>query len=114
MKGSRTFPVEHRAALERQLRELTGQRELQRSLCLWLCAVVRLPSSEIALALGVSSSWVRSLYARYLREGAAALQERRHGGRRRENLSRDEEREFLSTFLERRELGEWVSAREIK
>ncbi|MBV5323595.1 winged helix-turn-helix domain-containing protein, partial [bacterium] len=57
---------------------------------------------QVAEAIGVSIGWACRLRTRFIREGELNAPSRAAscGGRRRENLSRDEETEFLAPFLE--------------
>ena len=71
---------------------------------------------QVAKALGVSVGWACRLRTRFVREGELNAPSRASacGGRRRENLSRDEEAEFLAPFLEPARTGGVVVVGAIK
>jgi transposase len=65
--------------------------------------------------LGVSEGWACQLRSRFIRNGGQ-LDEAApgRGGRRRENLSREEEAAFLAPYLEQAKAGEILVVSEIK
>ena len=74
--------------------------EFSRFLCVWLRVEQGLSTSEIARILGWHVNTVRFTQKDFIERGSQALVEQARGGRRRQNLSLDEERDFLSAFKE--------------
>ena len=66
-----------------------------------LRAVLDLSLHDVALAIGWKASSVRHLQARYLKEGESVLETTKRGGRYRANITADEKRLFLSSFLKK-------------
>ena len=70
---------------------------------------------QTAQAIGVSVGWACQLRTRFVREGGASSPTRsKPGGRRRENMSREEEAEFLAPFFEKAKVGGILIVSEIK
>lgn len=55
---------------------------------------------EVAAVIGVSRGWACQLRTRFIRSGGLPEQKRQRGGRRRENMSKEEEAIFLAPFFE--------------
>ncbi len=68
---------------------------------------------QTAQAIGVSVGWACQLRRRFLKEGGPAQHPVR-GGRRRENLSREQEAEVLAPFLEKAKSGGMLIVTEVK
>lgn len=75
--------------------------EFQRAQAVWLRVSLGLSDEEIATAVGLSANTVRCLHSRFRLRGEAALNGVGRGGRRRENLTVEQEDEVLRPFLER-------------
>jgi len=56
---------------------------------------------EVAAAIGVSRGWACQLRTRFIRSGGSLEKKRQRGGRRRENMSKEEEAIFLAPFFEK-------------
>lgn len=70
---------------------------------------------QTAEAIGISVGWACRLRTAFIREGGASpTVKQSRGGRRRENLSRDEESEFLEPFFEKAKTGGILVVSEIK
>lgn len=70
---------------------------------------------QTAQAIGVSVGWACQLRTRFVREGGVPDRSRpRPGGRRRENMSREEEAAFLAPFFEKARVGGILIVGEIK
>ena len=70
---------------------------------------------QTAQAIGVSVGWACQLRTRFVRgEGVPGYGERRRGGRRRENMTREEEGAFLAPFFEKAKVGGILVVGEIK
>lgn len=69
---------------------------------------------QTAAITGVSKGWVCHLRTEFIRADGEITQKLPHGGRRRENLSRTEEAEFLAPFIEKAKTGGILIVNEIK
>ena len=68
---------------------------------------------ETAEAIGVSEGWACQLRRRFLKEGGPVRHTPR-GGRRRENLTREQEEEFLAPFLDSAKSGGILIVTEVR
>jgi transposase len=108
------LPPGARESLEQLLQKVKTKTHFQRVQCLWLRAALELSSHDVALAIGWKASSVRHLQAQYLKEGESVLETAKRGGRYRANMTANEERLFLSSFLEKSGRGEILVVSEIK
>ena len=70
---------------------------------------------QTARAIGVSVGWACQLRRRFIRQGGRGEADRaKPGGRRRENMTREEEAEFLERFFEKAKTGGILVVGEIK
>lgn len=70
---------------------------------------------QTAQVLGISVGWVNQLRNRFIREGTVREADGpKHGGRRRENMTREEEEAFLAPFFEKASTGGILVVSEIK
>ncbi len=70
---------------------------------------------QVAMVTGISKGWVCQLRNRFIRlAGAPDPEKRKPGGRRHENMSKEEETAFLAPFFERAARGGILVVREIK
>lgn len=97
-----------------QLKESKTKRRFQRVQCLWLRESLGLSSQEIATAIGWNPSSVRRFQARCLKEGESAFEINERGGRNRENMSIEEEKELLKPFFQKAEKEGVLVVKEIK
>jgi len=81
------------------LRTARTKAQYQRVLCLWLRDTFQMNSESVALAVGLTGGGVRQIWADYLHEGEVVFRKAGKGGRHRENLSRQAEREFLDGLI---------------
>ncbi len=80
--------------------------ELRMAQAAYLPLAFALSIGQTALALGVSRGWACQLRGRFARiERGEMTPQARRGGRRRENLTREEEAAFLAPFLEQARAG---------
>jgi len=114
MRKSKPLAPEKKERLYVLLKESQTKSEFQRIQCLWLREALELSSKKIAIAIGWDPSSVRRLQSKYLKEGEAALIVSARGGRRRENLSLEEEKEVLGPFFEKSKAGGILIVKEIK
>lgn len=106
-------PEEHQV-LESLLRESKTKADFQRVQAVWLRSALDLPAAQVARAIGWSEGRVKTVQSHFLREGAQALVGTGRGGRRRQNLTLDEEDALLATFLEQAKAGGVLVVSEVK
>lgn len=89
--------------------------ELRRAQAVVLPLEFGLSMGRTAAIIGVSKGWASQLRMQFIRAGGASADpKRRRGGRRRENMSYDEERAFLAPFFEKAAKGGILVVGEIK
>jgi transposase len=71
-------------------------------------------SEEIAKHCGISKFTVQKLISRYNRFGISAVETEGKGGRRREYLTLEQEKQFLQPFIDRAQRGEIATVAEIQ
>jgi transposase len=86
----------------------------QRWLIIYNALVDPREASDIAKHTGTTVSMVHQVISRYNRLGVTAIETAGKGGRRRQSMSLEEEREFLAPFFTQAERGEIATAREIQ
>jgi hypothetical protein len=91
--------------LEPLLKSVTTPGDMRRLLCVWLSVSLNLTNNEIARAIGLTPPSVRRIQRRFLLEGVSYFKIRPRGGRRRANLTLDDERDLLRPFVFRAERG---------
>lgn len=70
---------------------------------------------QVAAVTGISKGWACQLRTRFIRSGGTVPSaERKRGGRRRENMSKEEESVFLAPFLDKAAQGGILVVGEIK
>jgi len=70
---------------------------------------------EVAGIIGTSLSWACQLRMQFIRSGGSKAEEKRQrGGRRRENMTMEEEKAFLAPFLDKAASGGILVVGEIK
>jgi transposase len=87
------------------LQQVNNKTEYQRIQCVWMRAALGLGAAQIATALGWQAGSVRQVQAAYLRQGETALASKPKGGRHRQNLTVEQEKELLVPFLQQAEEG---------
>jgi transposase len=100
--------------LAKDLKRTKTKGEFQAVQCLWLRVSLGLSADQVATAIGWHPSSVRKQQSRYLREGVTALQRTGRGGRRRQNLTLEEEQNLLQEFLYQGELGGILEVSRVK
>jgi transposase len=91
--------------LAAMLKEAKSQADYQRIQCVWLRAALGLRAAQMAIALGWQVGSVRQVHSDYLRHGEAVLPGKPLGGRHRQNLTLEQEKELLRPFLEQAAAG---------
>jgi transposase len=70
---------------------------------------------HVAVVLGISRGWACQLRTQFIRAGGIHTEtEPKRGGRRRENMSKEEERAFLAPFIDKASKGGILVVGEIK
>ncbi len=114
MRPARPFPEGSVERLERALRQARSKAEFQRVQCVWLRAWLGLNANQVAQALGWRPTSVRRLQAQYWRDGEVLWQRPGRGGRRHQNLKREEEARLLEGFFQRAERGGLLEVSRVK
>jgi len=91
--------------LAERLKKARIRSEYQRIQCILLRVTIGATAQAIGQVLGWSVNTVRVMHSRYAREGSAVFDTVRRGGRRRQNMTLQEEAEFLAPFMEEAERG---------
>jgi len=91
--------------LAERLKKAHMRSEYQRIQCILLRVTIGATAQDIAQVLGWSVNTVRVMHSRYAREGNAVFDIARRGGRRRQNMTLEEEAEFLAPFIEKADRG---------
>ena len=101
-------------SLARLLRQRRDRGNYRRVQCVWLRAAMAMSPKAIGRVLGLSVNTVRIVQSRYLRYGEEALVGPGRGGRRRQNLSVEQENALLGNFVKRAREGEVLVVSELK
>ena len=99
MRTPKPLPEAALIGLPLELKRAKTKAEFQRVQCIWLRAALGLSSKQVATAIGWYPSSVRRVQSRYLKEGEVSLKREGRGGRRRQNLTLQQEEELLKEFL---------------
>src|SRR3954463_3349543 len=105
MRTPQPLPDGAAERLAAMLKQANRKADYQRIQCVWLRAALGLRAAQIAIALGWQVGSVRQVHSDYLRQGEAALRSKPLGGRHRQNLTIEQEKELLFPFLEQAETG---------
>ena len=105
MRPRRPISSDQKESLYKLLKSVKKKADYQRVLCVWLRALNDLSADEIATLLGLSIHYVKKVQGEYFSGGEKELTVQNKGGRRRQNLTVEEEREFLAPFLREAERG---------
>jgi transposase len=99
-------------AAKAQLATAKTAEQLRQAQAVVLPLEFGLSLAQTAKAIGLSVGWACQLRTRFVREGGCVKSTR--GGRRRENLTREEEADFLAPFFEKAKVGGILVVGEIK
>ena len=97
------FP--HHDELAKLLRKAGNKDDYRRVLSLWLRVVFHSSLNQIAVAVGLSSSTVRRIYAEFRMYGTPSLFGARRGGAHRRYLSPEEESKLVLKYRKRTRYG---------
>ena len=114
MRPQRPIGEEATGSLKKLLKKTKTKADFQRVQCMWLRAAFSMSSDQVALAVGLSPATVKKLWSQYFFDGEGVLIGRRRGGRRRANLSLEEEKKMLSRFFTKAKRGEILVVNEVK
>ena len=114
MRKPRPFPQESLEKVQQLLKKAKTKAEFQRILCVWIRLKTNLSASDIAAIVGWCVSSVRRVHALYYRHGEEIFKSAGRGGRHRENLSREDEKELLIKFLDKAKDGGLLEVSEVK
>ena len=89
-------------------------KELRQAQALILPLEFNLSLDQTSAVIGVSKSWVCQLRNEFIRSNGKIEDKKPHGGRRRENLSLEQEAVFLAPFIEKAKVGGILVVSEIK
>jgi transposase len=109
-----SLPANAEEILAPLMRNAKTKPDFQRVQCVWLRATLNLDDDQIATAVGLSHNTVRCLNSRFRLHGEEALSGVGRGGRRRQNLSIEQEDDVLRPFLEEAGIGGILVANPIK
>lgn len=101
MRPRQQFTEEQKREVKQALKSATSREEKQRVQAVLLRMEQDLRASEIGKTLGLHTSSIWKIHARFFKEGASIFKSKTHGGRLHENLSVAQERKLLNPFLER-------------
>ena len=114
MRPQRPISEEARESLKKLLKKTKTKADFQRVQCVWLRALLGMSSDQVALAVGFSPATVKKLWSQYFSEGEEVLIGKGRGGRRRANMSLEEEEKILAHFFEEAKSGGVLVVNEIK
>ena len=114
MRPQRPINEKAKESLSELLRRTKTKADYRRVQCIWLRAVFGMTSDQVGLAVGFSPSTVKKLWSQYFSEGQEVLISQGRGGRRRANLSLEEEETLLTHFFEKAKRGEVLVVSEVK
>lgn len=100
MPARAPMPEDAGAIATALMQKARTKAEFRRAQAIWLRVSLALSDEEIATAVGLSANTVRCLHSRFRLRGQAAIAGVGRGGRRRENLTLEQEDHLLRPFLE--------------
>ena len=120
MRTPKPMPKGAEESLKRLMRKTKTKADYQPVIvdldqeAVWLRATLKVSASQIATAIGWSTSSVHRIHSKYFQQGESALLGVGRGGRRRQNLSLEQEKSMLSTFFQKAQSGGVLVVSEIK
>ena len=85
MRTPKPMPAGAQESLKMLMRKTKTKADYQRVMAVWLRASLKLSASQIATALGWSTSSVHRIHSKYFQQRGSALLGVGRGGRRRQN-----------------------------
>lgn len=114
MRPQRPIGEQAKASLQALLKKTKTKADFQRVQCIWLRAVFGMSSDQVSVAVGLRPATVKKLWSQYFSGGENILIGQGRGGRRRANLSLEEEEKVLVHFFDRAKAGEVLVVNEVK
>jgi transposase len=114
MRPRKAFRKGATEKLKAAMKQAKTKSQFQRIQCLWLRAALGLNADQVAKAVGWLPTSVRRLQAQYLKKGAPLLQSVGRGGRRHQNLTREEEQALLEPFSLKAGRGGMLEVSQVK
>jgi transposase len=114
MRPQRPISEHAKESLKGLLKHTKTKADFQRVQCIWLRAVLGMPSEQVALCVGFSPATVKKLWSQYFSQGAKVLIGQGRGGRHRANLSVEDEEKVLDPFLRKAKSGGVLVVNEVK
>ena len=100
--------------LAERLKKAEGKPEFQRIQCILLRVTLQTSAKDIAQVVRWTTGTVRVMQSHFAKRGDAFFDIAQRGGRRRQNLTLEEEAVFLQPFFERAKTGGILVAAEIR
>ena len=100
--------------LAERLKKAEGKPEFQRIQCVLLRVTLQASAKDIAQVVGWTTGTVRVMHSHFAKLGDAFFDITKRGGRHRQNLTLEEEVQFLKPFFDRAKTGNILVASEIK
>ena len=114
MRPQRPIREQAKESLKALLKKTKTKADFQRVQCIWLRAVFGMSSDQVSLAIGLRPATVKKLWSQYFSGGEKVLIGQGRGGRRRANLSVEEEEQVLVHFFDKAKGGEVLVVNEVK
>jgi len=114
MRPQRPIGEQAKASLQALLKNTKTKADFQRVQCIWLRAVFGMSSDQVSVAVGLRPATVKKLWSQYFSGGEDVLIGQGRGGRRRANLSLEEEEKVLVHFFEKAKGGQVLVVNEVK
>ena len=114
MKGLIAPDRETIDALAERLKKAEGKPEFQRIQCILLRVTLQAAAKDIAQVVGWTTGTVRVMHSHYAKLGDSFFDITKRGGRHRQNMTLEEEIQFLRPFFDRARTGSILVASEIK
>ncbi len=101
-------------SLAERLKKAEGKPEFQRIQCILLRVTLQASAKDTAQVLGWTTGTVRVMHSHFAKLGDSFFDITKRGGRHRQNLTPEEEIQFLKPFFDRAKTGGILVAAEIK
>lgn len=109
--GDKDKLIEH---LQKLLRSSSNNMSIKRVQCVYFKIKYDKDPEEIGEMVGYNKSYVKQVQAKYWKEGESAFYLKPRGGRRRENLTLEEEKRIVEEFRKKAENAEILEVSKIK
>ncbi len=96
------------------LRKARTAEEMRQAQAVLMPLDLGLSMAQTARAIGVSTGWASQLRQQFIRSGGVVADKPGRGGRRRQNMTREEEAAFLQPFFEQAQTGGLLVVGKIK